>query len=91
MTRELKSQSLPLDIPSNLDAGTVSAVHASLVAGLELAETEDANVAVALGTQSEDCSALALQLLASAHRSFPAGTLTIDERGTRALATLTNT
>ena len=91
MAQNSDSRALTLDIPSNLDAGTVSQVHASLIAALDLAEAGDAEVALTLGDETEACAVLALQLLASAQRSFPTGTLKIDARGTRALATLKNT
>ena len=88
MTTKPTAKSLKIEIPSDLDAATAGAVHASLLSALERAEAGKARVALTLGKEQSRCAPLSLQLLASAERSFPTGTLSLDERGTSALATL---
>lgn len=90
MTTKSNAESLTVAIPSNLDAATAGAVHASLLSALNRAETGKARVALTLGKEQSSCASLSLQLLASAVRSFPTGTLSPDEGATSALATLTH-
>lgn len=89
MTIKPTAKTLKIEIPRDLDAATADAAHASLLVALERAESSGARVELSLGEEQSGCAPLSLQLLASAMRSFPDGTLSLDERGTSALATLT--
>ena len=90
MTTKAKAKSLTIEIAADLDAATAGAAHASLVSALDAAEAGKTRVALTLGDERQECAPLALQLLASAERSFPTGTLSLDERAASALATLTH-
>ena len=90
MTTKAKAKSLTIEIAADLDAATAGAAHASLVSALDAAEAGKSRVALNLGEEQRDCAPLALQLLASATRSFPSGTLLLDERAASAVATLTH-
>ena len=85
-----KAKSLTIEIPADLDAATAGAAHASLVSALEAAEAGKSRLTLKLGDEQPECAPLSLQLLVSATRSFPTGTLSLDDRAASAVATVTH-
>lgn len=73
---------------ADLDAGTVMTVHDRLLSLLDAVEASEAVAAVDLDPAEGAVSPLALQLLVSAGRSFPAGRLSFGPHAAAALAVL---
>ena len=84
----IPSGEISLEIPSNLGAAQAREVHERLAFALRAAEVEGRVTKITLPEDPPITSALALQLLVSAARSFPKAGLSLDARSQAALATL---
>ena len=77
---------MTMHLAADLDARTVTPVHAAILSLLDAVEESDAVATLELDPAGGDISPLSAQLLVSASRSFPADRLTLGEHASAALA-----